>query len=279
MYALIRFLIRHQAWVVFLFLEGISYALIVQANPYQREVMRYTWNYWQLRFDRKFQSWQEYLELKDRVDTLLRENARLRRALLQLQQESKEKTPTLAQVEARDTSMFSFVPARVISKSIGRRHNTFIIDRGKADGVTEGMGVIAREGVVGVVQRSSDHFSLVLSVFHPAVRISARIAGTDHIGLLRWSGDHGMKYFILEDIPKFARFAQGDTVVTSGYSLVYPPDVVLGTIESARIPEGSALYEIKVRGVINPVAVHYVYVFRPNRKAELDSLLGIRLVY
>jgi len=137
------------------------------------------------------------------------------------------------------------------------------------------MGVIAKEGVVGVVGRCSDHFSLVLSVFHPAVRISARIDGTDHIGLLRWSGDYGMKYFILEDIPKFARVEKGDTVITSGYSLVYPPDVVLGIVESVHIPEGSALYHIKVRGLINPVAVHYVYVFRPNRKDELDSLLGV----
>jgi rod shape-determining protein MreC len=66
-------------------------------------------------------------------------------------------------------------------------------------------------------------------------------------------------------------FAQGDTVYTSGYSSIFPPDIPLGTAGEAKIVNG-ATYEIEVTLLEDFSALRYVTVVDNTGQNEIDSL-------
>ena len=61
---------------------------------------------------------------------------------------------------------FSFLDAKVISKTVNKRNNFFMLDKGAESGIEKDMGVIAPNGVVGVVVKTTQNFALVMSVLH-----------------------------------------------------------------------------------------------------------------
>jgi rod shape-determining protein MreC len=65
----------------------------------------------------------------------------------------------------------------------------------------------------------------------------------------------------------------GDTVYTSGYSMIFPADIPLGTVESSRIVNGST-YEIKILMFEDFAALKYVTVVQNLHKDEINVLEG-----
>lgn len=68
-----------------------------------------------------------------------------------------------------------YIVARVASNSIVREDNYLTIDRGGSHGVAPGMGVIASNGIVGVVRDTTRLGALVMSILHEQANISVSI--------------------------------------------------------------------------------------------------------
>ena len=69
------------------------------------------------------------------------------------------------------------------------------------------------------------------------------------------------------------KFQPGDTVFTSGYSSIFPPDIPLGTIGKSKIVNG-ATYEIDVELFEDFGALRYVVVVENLGKDEMKELEG-----
>ena len=65
--------------------------------------------------------------------------------------------------------------------------------------------------------------------------------------------------------------APGDTVFSSGFSTIYPPDIPLGAVLNSEISKGSS-QEITVRLFEDFRTLHNVYIVKDNRRKELDEL-------
>jgi len=92
------------------------------------------------------------------------------------------------------------------------------------------MGVVDGNGIVGIVYETSSSYSLVISVLNSKSNISCKIVGSDYFGYLKW--EHGdSRYAYLKDLPRHAEFNLGDTVVTSGFSTVFPEGIMVGTVD------------------------------------------------
>ena len=72
------------------------------------------------------------------------------------------------------------------------------------------------------------------------------IQGSGYFGYLRWEGGDS-RYAWLEDLPRHAEFELGDTVVTSGYSAVFPQGVTVGTVDDAVDADDGLSYRLKIR--------------------------------
>jgi rod shape-determining protein MreC len=76
----------------------------------------------------------------------------------------------------------------------------------------------------------------------------------------------------LNYIPRHVTPLVGDTVVTSGFNAVFPPDVLVGIIRKASLKEEAQFWEIKVELAQDFGRLAFVEIIKSYQKAEKDSL-------
>ena len=165
---------------------------------------------------------------------------------------------------------YEFIPAEVVKNSINKQHNYLIIGKGSDDGVKPQTGIITSNGVIGIVDAVSKHYSYAISFLNSDSSISARIGKDGAAGPMAWNGK-GTGTALLREIPLQMRFEEGDTVYTSCFSSIFPPDIPLGRIAGSKIVNG-ATFEIEVKLFQDFSAVRHVCLVR---NLELDEILSL----
>lgn len=164
-----------------------------------------------------------------------------------------------------------YIKARVVHNSVYKTRNYVIIDRGSDDGVAADMGVMCAAGVAGVVERVSANYAVVLPLINPDMRVSAKVASSGQLGSIIWKGyDPG--HVQMDEVPAHSPVAQGDTVVTSGYSAIFPEGVMIGVVERAVLPENGRFWRIEVRTAVDFSRLDYVTVSAYRHQREFLEL-------
>ncbi len=214
-----------------------------------------------------------YFSLKNINEQLSKENTRLINQLSYYRTLAESyDTSMLVKQPVNDSSDFSYIPAKIVGNSTNRLHNYIIINRGSKAGIKEDMGVICPDGVVGVVRSVSDNYAYVISLLNVNQTISAKILSSGVYGPLTWDG-RSPQYAVLSEIPQHIPVIVGDSVVTSGLSTIFPPDIPLGTVRKSRIVMGSH-HEIQIRLFQDFRRLHFVNVVVNRNRKELDKLTG-----
>lgn len=246
---LLAFLAKYNHWFVFILLEVISFALLFRYNSFQGSVF----------FSSANAVAGKIYEYRSDVTTFFsmsQNNKRLTERNLMLEQEVK----TLSQYIARNNGDslvldkyqkqmlkdFRLIPAKVISSSLDKEDNLITLDKGKVDGIHEDMGVACGMGIVGVVYMASDHYSIVIPVINKNSNISVTIKKRGYFGFLHWKGGPADIAYI-DDVPRHAKFALGDYVVTNGYSSIFPPGIMVGKILHVFNSSDGLSYRVQLR--------------------------------
>lgn len=166
----------------------------------------------------------------------------------------------------------TLIRAKVVSNTIDRRDNLITIDRGRADGVHEDMGVISGTGIVGVVYMAAEHYSIVLPALNSRSRISCSIRGRNYFGYLTWPGGSPVEAYV-EDIPRHARFKKGEWVETSGYSAIFPKGVAVGKIVAIYNSRDGLSYSLKVHLCTDFACLRDVFVINDPTLPEQRRLM------
>ena len=248
---LIEFLKKYHYWFLFVLLEVVSLVLVFQYNNYQGSVWFTSANYLSgltLETDAWLHS---FVGQGDANQMLTERNLLLERevALLREQLSEERHKHDSTYVDKGITpglEAYKLIPAKVISNSINKADNLLTIDKGRYDGVHPDMGVACGNGVVGEVYMSSRHYSVVLSALNFRSNISCTVKGKGYFGYLHWSGGPSDIAYV-DDIPRHALFENGDTITTSGYSSMFPPGVMVGTILSKEDSRDGLSYRLKVK--------------------------------
>lgn len=259
---LVDFLKRHNHWLVFIALETISIVLLFRYNNYQGSVWFSTAN----SVAGKVYEWSsgitQYFALKDVNSQLAARNIYLERqtAIMAEKLQRQENDSAFAQRLRQQTlDGLKLVKAKVVSSSLDKADNFLTIDKGTADGVQKDMGVVGGNGVVGIVYLAGPHYSVVIPVIHSQSNISCMIKNRGYFGYLHWTGGATDVAYV-DDVPRHARFRGGDAIVTSGYSSVFPPGILVGTIVATYNSSDGLSYRLKVKlstdfGCLRDVAV------------------------
>lgn len=229
---LLDFLARHNHWFVFVLLEVISAVLLFKYNSYQGSVWFSSANAVSGRVYEASAAVGQYFSLVTVNRQLTQRNVYLEREVARMAQEHAEATAEssyLQRLQNNQTNRYRSVPARVVSSSLDRLNNFITIDKGEADGVKKDMGVVCGTGIVGIVYLTSAHYSVVIPVLNSKSNISCSIRGRGYFGYLHWMGGVPDEAY-LDDVPRHARFRIGDVIVTSGYSSVFPPGMLVGKV-------------------------------------------------
>lgn len=167
--------------------------------------------------------------------------------------------------------MFDYNYAHVIFRTTDQQFNYFVIDKGAKDGVKKDMAVTSPRGVVGVINDVSDNFSSVITILHPDSRISAVVSSINQVGTVVWKG-HDPNVAYLENIPQHLNINIGDSVLTSGYSNIFPKGFLIGTVKEVNTGKNVSFLTIKIKLATDFNAVYTVYLIENQHKNEIDSL-------
>ena len=191
-------------------------------------------------------------EVLAEIEALKEELNRLRREMVDYDDMKAENELFRAYYNIRDTySDYELVSAFVIGRDPLEKYYSFTIDRGSRDGVAVDDVVISPEGVVGRVASVSYNYAEVLTLLDPAVSMGAAVGRTRDIGLAEGESLLAQETRLkMSYLPREARVAAGDLVVTTGLGGVFPSGLVVGTVEDM-LPEssGKSMY-----AVIQPAA-------------------------
>ena len=212
----------------------------------------------------------DYFSLAKVNDQLAKENFELRVRLAQLEQIVADEREAAHFAMTGIAGNYHYISAEIIKISSGSGHNYFIIDKGAENGIVEGAGVITGNGAVGIIDAVGTRFSYARSFQNFDMSISTRLGKEGPAGPMSWSGKGGSKA-LLKEIPHHVEYSPGDTVYTSGYSSIFPPDIPLGTAGEATIVNG-ATYEIEVTLFEDFGALRYVTVVENTGQNEINSL-------
>lgn len=229
---LLDFINAHFHWFVFLLLEVMGLTLLFRHNSLQSAAFMSTANTVAAKVYEAESAVKHYFHLAHLNEELTMRNAYLEHEVQTLSEKLDEQKgdSTYRALSASSVLQgYRLTPAKVVQNSIHERDNYMTIDKGTADGVHPDMGVISGKGVVGIVYLSADHYSVVIPVLSSKSSISCMIQRRGYFGYLRWDGKASNIAYV-DDVPRHARFAIGDRIVTSGYSSVFPPGIAVGKI-------------------------------------------------
>jgi rod shape-determining protein MreC len=266
---LLAFVIRYNFIFVFILLQALCVFLMVRNRGYQGSHVLNSSNKLVGNVYQAATNTTEYFSLKSENDKLARENAILRNLL-----KTNYNIIPLTRYEKLDTvykQQYSYVNAKVVNSSVNKRRNYLTLNIGTELGIKHDMAVMSSDGIVGIVTDASENFSSVMSVLHKDIRVNCQLKKDGSYGPLIWDGKD-YRYCLLTDIPTHAKIKQGDTVITSELSGIFPEGIMVGTVDSYERRQNEGFFTVKVKLSTDLKKVNHVYVIRNKFKGERDSL-------
>jgi rod shape-determining protein MreC len=246
---LLDFLAKYNHWFIFILLEVISFVLLFQFNSYQGSVWFSSANAVTGKVYEAGSEIGSYFQLSKINEQLTQRNLFLEQRLSELHQQMGDSVSDSILENSKiykSLQPYRLISAKVISNSIDRKDNLMTINKGEADGVKKDMGVVSGNGVVGIVYLTSAHYSVIIPVLNLQSNISCVIQGRGYFGYLHWTGGDASQAYV-DDVPRHAHFKLYDYVVTSGYSSVFPPGIMVGQIRHVFNSADQMSYRLKVK--------------------------------
>lgn len=243
------FLTKHSHWLLLVLLEVVSFVLLCRFNNYQGSVFLTSANWIPGVIYEGASNVSSYFGLRLANRALTSREAELELQVSSLRQalrEFQKDTTAIAQLQGSVLKDYQIREAQVVNNSVTRTDNYITINKGSQDGITPEMGVISGLGIVGIVYMTSSHYALVLPVLNSKSSISCKIQRTDYFGSLIWERGSS-RYAWIKDMPRHSEFSLGDTLVTSGYSSVFPEGIPVGTVDDMEDSHDGLSYRLKVR--------------------------------
>lgn len=271
---LINFLLKYNYWFLFIVLEVASFVLLFRFNRFQQSTYFTSANAVVGAVYEVSGGITSYFHLKSVNEDLLDRNMLLEQQINNLEKALKERqvdSITVNSIRKLPQTDYQLFKAHVIKNSLNLADNYITLDKGSSSGIRSEMGVVDGNGIVGIVYATSPSYSVVISVLNSKSNISCKIIGSEYFGYLKWEyGDS--RYAYLKDLPRHAEFNLGDTVVTSGFSTVFPEGIMVGTVDDMSDSHDGLSYLLKIKLATDFGKLSDVRVIARNGQREQKEL-------
>ncbi|MDF0719250.1 rod shape-determining protein MreC [Kaistella sp. PBT33-4] len=268
---LMRLFSKNGLFMFFLLLQLVAVVLIFTRNAMQQSWLAAQTAAFNSRASGYIDKGTSYLKLKQINEQLVLQNKML---MEQVYGKGGFSKPTFRKVH--DTlgggQVYTFVDGEIVYNSINRKNNYFTINRGRRDGVYPKMGVIAPQGIAGIVINTTNSYALVQSVLSVnKIRLNAALKNSGYFGTLTWQGENS-RIMHLSDIPKYVPIKIGDTVETDGKSAIFPQGVMIGTVAGYEVDRKTGFWDISVELSEKMGTLSKIYVVKNLKKAEVQKI-------
>lgn len=259
---LFAFFFRYHVFFVFILLELVAMAMLIQSHYYHASRFANSSNYWSGKILEQFNNATDYFTLKKINLILAEENTLLRNRILE----------ATSSEEAINTNQYSYISAKIIKNSYNKRSNYLTINKGSIHGIENGMGVFSEKGVVGIIRDVSDHYATIMSLLNKHTIISTRFAKSNHFGELTWDGKSN-QFAQLNSVEKYVPVSVGDSLITNSFSNIFPEGILLGTVNRFERQESKNFYaSIEVALSVDFSNLNYVYIIKDQLKEERKKI-------
>ena len=166
---------------------------------------------------------------------------------------------------------FEFFSGKVVKNSVLSKNNFITINKGSADGIKKDMGVVNSNGVIGIVTNVSRNYCVALSVLNSLNSVGCKLKKSDYYGAASWD-EKNYRQIILEGIPNHVLINRGDTVVTSGYGSVFPPNVTVGVIDTFWKNTDNNFFTVRINLSVDLKKITNVYLIKNKLLDEQKDL-------
>ena len=194
---------------------------------------------------------------------LTAENAELRQQMVDYDRikAENEAYKALANIQEKNSNA-TYVSGFVIGRDPLDEFGGFTLDKGTADGVAVNDAVISDRGyLLGMVVEADPTSCKVMTILHPSFSAAGVVSRTRENGIINGSTDYaGDGLCVLTNLERATETKMGDQVITTGLGGVFPPDLLVGTVQKVE-PEVSGKSSIAVvRPGADPRTVKHVFV-------------------
>ena len=259
MQRIINTIIRFKNFFVFIFLLIVSLSFSYTRSDFHENKINNFSLIISSNFYKPFYNLKSYLQLRELNEKLMEENILLKKEKLNKKLDSKY------------DNNYDLILAKVIKNSTKLSRNNLIINRGKKNGIKRDMGVISKDGIIGIINETSKNYSSVISILNKDLKINAKHNKSNAYGSLEWN-QKDPTVVELNDISIDNEIFIGDTISTGGMSFYFPNNIPIGEINSIKISENNGFYSLKVKLFQKMNNISYVYVIENFNYDELYKI-------
>jgi rod shape-determining protein MreC len=186
--------------------------------------------------------------LENRVREVIPENERLRQLL-----------------GFKQHSVHEFTPAEIVGMGTVGITGSIHLNIGSDEGCQKNMPLVTHKGVVGKLIAVGKSTSVGHLLADPNFRISAKVQRSRVLGIVRWL--HG-NICMLEGVPLRSDIQEGDLVITSGYSRIFPAGLPIGRVFEVSTEKNPLFQTVLIRTEVNFGTLEEVLVLKSKAETE-----------
>ncbi|MBC7536114.1 MAG: rod shape-determining protein MreC [Ferruginibacter sp.] len=271
------FVRRYFNLLFFLLLQVVSVYFIIHYSKYHQAAFGNTANQVTGKVNTQYSNIERYFHLKKTNDSLIKANEGLYNKLkvdFELPDTSTKAVIDSIMIDSiMQFKKYTYLAARVVSNSVSAQNNYIVLSRGRLRNLRPGMGIVdLNNAVIGITTDVSDDFAVVMSLLHKDSHISGKLLKGGETGTLSWDGKEP-NMITLTNIPKSAKIAKGDSVISSGFSTSFPKGIMIGTVEAVYKEVSTSNFKIKLRTAANFYNLEYAYAIDNSQQNAINNIL------
>jgi rod shape-determining protein MreC len=130
------------------------------------------------------------------------------------------------------------------------------------------MPVINHSGLVGIIQSTSENFSIARTLQNVDLKVTVKCERTREHAVMRWNGES----LVMINIPKTYQVQKGDRIVTSEISSIIPVPIPVGIAADIGKVETGIFNEITVIPFVDFFRVEHVFILGIVKSKQIDDL-------
>lgn len=269
------FIRRYFNFLSFLALQALALSFLFRYNKFHEAAFAGVANEITGRVNEQYNAVDYYFKLKKANENLVKENVALRE-MLRSNYQSPDTPLKLIVDSIRVDSLkpfqrYVYREAKVVGSFVTTQTNFLTIHRGSNQGIRPDMAVIGSNGVVGRVVNTSANYSTVMTMISRQFKVDGKLKNSGERGSIGWDGQNP-RIVQMRNIPKSVKIQKGDSVLTSELSSIFPPNILIGTVDSVLNDPSTNFYNIRLKTGTNFSTVQFVYVVQNTQVEEQQKL-------
>ena len=177
-------------------------------------------------------------------DVLKQENLQLKLQNIEFKEAYLENQRLKKMLGFLDSTAYEIIPAKVINRGTTPIANSILLNIGRNDGVIPNLAVISTKGIIGKTIAVGDKTTQCQIFQDVNFRLSVKFQNSRVLGIVMWLPNGSA---VVREIPNTAEIHPGELVLTSGYSKIYPPNIIIGEVIEVHRTENEAFQSVIIQ--------------------------------